>query len=38
MSKEKGPPRNLEKRGVRKGEGENVPPIGKLSNIIPPES
>ena len=35
MSKEKGPPWKLEKGGVKKGEGENAPPTGKLSNIYP---
>ena len=35
MSKEKGPPQKLEKGGVKKGEGENAPPTGKLSNIYP---
>lgn len=25
----------VRKGGVKKGEGENVPPIGKLSNIYP---
>ena len=35
MSKEKRPPRKLEKGGVKRWEGENMPPTGKLSNIYP---
>ena len=35
MFKKKGPPRKLEKGGVKKGEGENAPPTGKFSNIYP---